>query len=94
MADLTRRLQSNVFFWRVTVALSAFVITVLATFILKNLADLVTAGIQRSQIFWVLASAEVVVGVFWWGVGEGSRYQPPSHELRSATEGEQHVSVN
>jgi hypothetical protein len=73
-------------------AIAAAVSIVLLTYVLKAAIDAVSglpgisaaAGINRSQIFWVLASVGIVFVVFWSGVGAGSRYQPPAEsELKA-----------
>lgn len=48
-----------------------------------------TAGtaVWSYQAAWAVLSVLIVAGVYWWGVGSGSRYEPPPLEHLNTTEG-------
>lgn len=46
-----------------------------------------TAGWGSYQAAWAVLSAAIVVAVYWWGVGSGSRYEPPSVTELTTVEG-------
>jgi low temperature requirement protein LtrA len=47
----------------------------------------ITASWSSYQAAWGVLAAAIVIGVYWWGVGSGSRYEPPPVEHLTTVEG-------
>lgn len=46
-----------------------------------------TAAWTSYQAAWVVLTGMIVAAVYWWGVGTGSRYEPPPLEHLTTVEG-------
>jgi hypothetical protein len=74
------------------VVLAAAFIAVAASWVVVAVAQsLKRSDVTWPRVLWVIVSAEIVLGVYKWGVGQWSRYTPPPESQLAGTAVEESI---